>query len=171
MNNGNHMIIRNHRISGISWNEQEDELTSWFNALPERFREGYIIPVASGFGANTFTTGMGSFTREANNFLIANLASNSTVANDRTVFAPNGAHRVFALSLADVDHLSRTDGFRNPGERVALDDEVAVGHWWLRTPESATNAWIVAGASALGWGNLTFDFVSWGVRPALIIYQ
>lgn len=54
---------------------------------------------------------------------------------------------------------------------VALDDEVAVGHWWLRTPESATNAWIVAGASALGWGNLTFDFVSWGVRPALIIYQ
>ena len=88
------MIIRNHRISGISWNEQEDELTSWFNALPERFREGYIMPVASGFGANTFTTGMGSFTREANNFLIANLASNSTVANDRTVFAPNGAHRV-----------------------------------------------------------------------------
>lgn len=171
MNNGNHMIIRNHRISGISWNEQEDELTSWFNALPERFREGYIMPVASGFGANTFTTGMGSFTREANNFLIANLASNSTVANDRTVFAPNGAHRVFVLSLADVDHLSRTDGFRNPGERVALDDEVAVGHWWLRTPESATNAWIVAGASALGWGNLTFDFVSWGVRPALIIYQ
>lgn len=83
MNNGNHMIIRNHRISGISWNEQEDELTSWFNALPERFREGYIMPVASGFGANTFTTGMGSFTREANNFLIANLASNSTVANDR----------------------------------------------------------------------------------------
>lgn len=158
------MIIRNHRISGISWNEQEDELTSWFNALPERFREDYIMPVASGFGANTFTTGMGSFTREANNFLIANLASNSTVANDRTVFAPNGAHRAFALSLADVDHLSRTDGFRNPG---------VVGHWWLRTPESATNAWIVAGAGAgaLGWGNRTFDFISWGVRPALIIHQ
>lgn len=174
LGNGNHMIIRNRRFSFLSWNDQEAALTNWFDSLSQELREEYVVPVASSPTGTSFTTGIGSFTRGTGHWLITNLATNQAVANDRTVFSPNGVRRAFALSLADVQHLSSTGsiGFNLPAiDRSSVDDEGRTGGWWLRTPEGPTTAWFIGSVGPLYWTTRTFDEVNRGVRPALIIRQ
>lgn len=171
MGGGNHMIIRNRRFGGISWNAQENRLQEWFDSLPQELREKYVVPVASIPTGTGFTTGMGSFTRGSGHWLITNLSG--VPANDRTVFSPNGVRRAFALSLADVQHLSVTGGigFMNNGDRLTLSDQGENGGWWLRTPESSTTGWRIASTGGLHWYPRTSHGHGFGVRPALIIHQ
>ena len=169
MGGGNHMIIRNHRFSGLSWNDQESTLTNWFNSLPQELREEYVAPVA-----NNFTTGSGEFERGTGHWLITNLATNPTVAADRTVVVPNGIRRAFSLSLADVQHLSTTGGigFMNNEDRGALDDMGQFGGWWLRTPGGDTvRAWLITSVGGVGNYPRASYLDIRGVRPALIIHQ
>lgn len=133
---GNHMIIRNHRFSAHSFNDQASFLTTRFNNLPQELREEYVVPVASNPTGTGFKPGIGVFTDGTGSWLITNLSTNPTVANDRTVFSPNGIRRAFALSLADAQHLSATGGigFLNNVDRRALDAENTPRGWSLRTP-------------------------------------
>lgn len=162
MDGGNHMIIRNATIPITSWAAQEAELKIWFDKLPEELREDYVAPIA-----NSFNTGSGWFTLGGGGWSVDNLAENPTVAADRTVVVPNGIRRAFALSLADVHHLSVSGGigFTLPHVNRLGSDERG---WWTRTP-SLTSAWVILNNGVLG-GNLD-PALSWGMRPALIIHQ
>ncbi|EKF50821.1 hypothetical protein C426_1746 [Lactococcus garvieae DCC43] len=96
------------------------------------------------------------------------------VRADRTrVTASGGTLQAFALSFADVVHLSTEEGpFPYLAARVAARNS----WWWLRTPGSSEHAWFV-GATGAWTGQLhrhnilTEGYRYGGVRPALIINQ
>ncbi len=164
MGNGNHMIIRNDTIRPVSWNDQESTLISWYGGL-ESAVQAMVQPVA-----NEFTPGMISLEgagRDDQFWLANNLGSNAEVALDITQVVPGGTRRAFALSIADVDRLSRTEGIGFPN----LASRGSHGWWWLRTPENVASVWFVHSSGYLTAGNPTNITPDRGVRPALIIHQ
>lgn len=98
------------------------------------------------------------------------------VRADRTAVNSSGTPQAFALSMADVVHLSTETGpFSNTAQRVAARSS----WWWLRTP-AAPNAssWIVHRQPQVNGllGTLivagTGDHPLFGgVRPAIIIHK
>ncbi|WP_285006185.1 hypothetical protein [Lactococcus formosensis] len=164
MADGNHMIIRNDTIRNVSWNEQETELTSWYGGLDGEV-QAIVQPIA-----NEFTTGMISFADaglDAQNWMVNNLTSNPEVVGDITQVISGGTRRAFALSLADLDRLSRTEGIGFPN-RAARG---GFGWWWLRTPVSVTYGWGLGSHGTLGGNGRAFSGTNVGIRPALIINQ
>ncbi|WJE11922.1 hypothetical protein QR692_06970 [Lactococcus petauri] len=166
MPGGNHMIIRNGRIADeMNWEAQEAELNRWYleDFLAEDPEiEQYVAPVAS-----TFTTGMLDFnaTDRRANGVIFNLNTFDTPFSDRTSVVSSGVRRAFALSVADVNHLTQTGSF-TVGDRAAAGGMA----YWLRTP-SSTEGW-AWGVNAVGtWGHSTRSYINRGVRPVLIIHQ
>ncbi|MEY8459242.1 DUF6273 domain-containing protein, partial [Lactococcus ileimucosae] len=164
MDNGYHMIMRNNAISNVSWNEQDDELITWYDSLHEDVHT-IVAPVA-----NNFTTGEvaeGSVTFEGSRWVPDNLTGD--VAADITQVVSGGTPRAFALSLADVARLSGEGlAFPNHAQRGSS----AVGWWWLRTPATSIYAWHVRTSGNLrGDRELPYGLANGGVRPALIIHQ
>lgn len=168
MGGGNHMIIRNQAIAlGINWNNQETELNRWYNEdfLPDDSErraqwEEYVAPVTA-----TFNVGMlyfNSATRPVSG-IITNLSSFPVPFADRTRAVPGGVRRAFALSVADVNHLTQTRSFFNVADRGTNVP------WWLRTRSTANVAWIMHTPGTWTHGYHTHS--STGVRPALIIHQ
>ena len=94
------------------------------------------------------------------------------VRADRTAVSSSGTPQAFALSLADVVHLSTETGpFPNHAQRVAARNS----WWWLRTPTPTPNAWVLSwgtrSGELAGTNLVDVEWDSGGVRPALIINQ
>ncbi|WP_251713374.1 hypothetical protein [Lactococcus ileimucosae] len=174
MANGNHMIIRNEAIRNVSWEEQNDELVSWYAGLDDEVKAmvrpvnlpapGSVPDVAA--GAVQWNPDYGP------RFLPSNFneAALGAVVNDVTTIASSGSGRAFALSLADVVRLSGSGrGFQNHAGRVGARSSF----WWLRTPGISGDAWNVR-QRQIGqlFTSPVTDFPdTGGVRPALIINQ
>lgn len=121
--------------------------------------------------ANEFTTGEvtdDGAGLDGSRWLADNLTG--AVAADRTVVVEDGTPAAFALSLADVDHLSRIAGigFADLADRGST----ALGWWFLRTPGPVNLGWRVGTNGILtGLNARTPSNPQGGVRPALIIHQ
>ena len=174
MGNGNHMIIRNEAIRNVSWEEQNDELVSWYAGLDDEVK-AMVRPV--NVPAPESVPGVADGAVQWNpdygiRFLPSNFneAALGAVVNDVTTIASTGSGRAFALSLADVVRLSGPEqGFQNHAGRVGARSSF----WWLRTPATLDLAWNVRQRQM---GQLipspVTDFPgTGGVRPALIINQ
>lgn len=96
------------------------------------------------------------------------------VRADRTAVNSSGTPQAFALSLADVVHLSTETGpFPNTAQRVAARNT----WWWLRSLSNTSfHAWVIHSSVSMhgqmggGTAMVTSDIIG-GVRPALIINQ
>lgn len=185
---GNHMIIREHVLEnvaqwrGISWFEQEDALTEWFASLDEGFRLNHVQPVAEKFNIGVSSIADGEVNlRDDEFFATPGLYRWPIAAADRTEVVPTGVRRAFALSLADLNHLSRIEGI---GFSELLDRRASLPPtsptspgarriWWLRTPleEDVIQVWCVDTSGELIWHESPGTRNSVGVRPALIIHQ
>ncbi len=164
MGNGNHLIIRNNAIRNVSWNAQEDQLTSWYAGLHSAVQD-MVQPVANSFTTGEVADTAVSFTGDR--WLPINLTG--PVADDVTQVVPEGTAQAFALSLADVARLSGEGlGFPYPAQRGSL----AFGWWWLRTPAPSGGAWSVrTNGNLAGFVDGAYSNANGGVRPALIINQ
>lgn len=99
------------------------------------------------------------------------------VRTDRTAVNSSGTPQAFALSLADLIHLSTETGpFPNYAQRVGARNT----WWWLRTPSNIATtppfAWHVyfggrAGELHGGAYHVNVSNPLGGVRPAIIIHQ
>lgn len=186
MGGGNHLIIRDHILSGTTWTNQSMELQNWYSALiqDESALDPMIQPVTiparddlSGVPRDSITwSGPGI------NWLPSNLDSFPEVAGDLTkVSTSGGTKQAFSLSLADVTKLSQPGGaFPNHAQRVAGGGgQHRWDGWWTRTSAGIPNAaWWVASSVELYniTGQLTHGTASHpshhrGIRPALIINQ
>lgn len=175
MGGGNHLIIRNVAFRGNSFdgpdrNNQVSFLQTWFaTGIPNDLR-AMVQPVAC-----VFPVGMISIVDaglDGDRWLVDNLVSNPIVAADETKVVPReegGIRRAFALSLADVDRLSRTADIGFSSRENRSDGEI--GDWWIRTPSSLMLAWFVNERGELGQNLRDSNLNNGGVRPALIIRQ
>ncbi|WP_394304541.1 hypothetical protein [Lactococcus muris] len=174
MGNGNHMIIRNEAIRYVSWEEQNDELVSWYAGLDDEVK-AMVRPVNVPAPESVPDVADGAVQWNPDyglRFLPSNFneAALGAVVNDVTTIASTGSGRAFALSLADVVRLSGPEqGFQNHAGRVGARSSF----WWLRTPATLDLAWNVRQRQM---GQLipspVTDFPgTGGVRPALIINQ
>ena len=173
MGNGNHMIIRHDSFRSTSFNMQPQILSNWFSGLDAEVQamvQPLSIPaVAPGITHSESDPWVGTrwlpVEWEATRF--------DAVRADRTVVNSSGTPQAFALSLADVVHLSTDTGpFPTPERRVAAFDS----WWWLRTPGHPGVAWIANFGHSIGQlgANHPVDEASFGnggVRPAIIIHQ
>ncbi|WP_460648417.1 hypothetical protein [Lactococcus garvieae] len=174
MGNGNHMIIRHEAIRNTSFNVQPQVLSNWFSELDTEVR-GMAQPVS----IPAVVPGISEITAApwegGERWISAGWATDTrfdTVRADRTVVNSSGTPQAFALSMADVVHLSTETGpFPNHARRVAARDS----WWWLRTPALPSHAWLVhwAGhAGELSGGSAVSNNTAYGgVRPAIIIHQ
>lgn len=168
MGDGNHMIIRNTtNHQGTNWNNLDTVLTNWYtndivttNPFIRAQREQYIAPVASSFPTTAL---LGTAAYRAADGTIPNLSNWPVPYADRTVVVPDGVRQAFALSVADVNHLTATGSFSSVADRGT---SIA---WWLRTPATDTNAWNVQTTGSFVNNAHTSTFR--GIRPALIIHQ
>lgn len=171
MGDGNHMIILNQVIHIVTnWNNLNTVLTNWYTnnivtTVPaiRAQREQYIAPVASSFptGATAFLPWANASQEEDGT--ITNLSNFEVPYGDRTVVVPDGVRRAFALSVADVNHLTTIGSFSSAADRGTGTA------WWLRTLNIATAAWNVHTDGR--WHNNPHNVTNRGVRPALIIHQ
>ncbi len=166
MGNGNHMIIRHDPIRNASQTNQPQVLSNWFSELDPEVRAMVqpvfipaTVPSISDAAAAPWT---------GERWLPAEWAATrfDAVRADRTAVNSSGTPQAFALSLADVVHLSTETGpFPNPRQRVGARNS----WWWLRTPN-----WIIyhgrEGALQGDFGGGHATGVG-GVRPAIIIHQ
>lgn len=191
---GNHMIIRNVTLHNVSWNAQPTRLDTWFNteilqdlrdivqpvSIPER-DEVPGVRLQDVFEAfSMFDTNYMSFWTVEDFFTAERIPV--AVREDLTAVNRNGEPQAFALSLADVMHLSMTGSFREFSDRA----NASVGWWHLRTPGGmratlpflfidepiGTRAWTVfadGSVSSLVFSNEVA--MGGGARPALIIHQ
>ncbi|WP_249641653.1 DUF6273 domain-containing protein, partial [Lactococcus formosensis] len=168
-----HMIIRNEAIRNTSFNDQPQVLSDFYEGLTPAV-QAIVQPVTLPSEVPAITDAQaapwgGTGTRwipaewEQERF--------NEVRADRTTVS-GSTSQAFALSLADVVHLSTETGpFPNHASRIAARNS----WWWLRTPGASGHAWVVSWYTHAGQlhGN---NHVSWsaaagGVRPALIINQ
>jgi len=169
----NHMIIRHEAIRNTSFNDQPQVLSNWFSGLDAEVR-AMVQPVSIPAVVPSISDGDAApWTGER--WLPAEWAATrfDAVRADRTAVNNSGTPQAFALSLADVVHLSSETGpFPNFAQRVGARDS----WWWLRTPGAGTFAWLVHHAD-FGTGPLTggtgvaISSATGGVRPAIIIHQ
>ncbi|WP_081168667.1 hypothetical protein [Lactococcus garvieae] len=170
----NHLIIRNEAIRNTSFNDQANVLADFYDNLNPDV-QAIVQPVTIPADVPSITDAQAA-PWEGTRWLPAqwNDARFDAVRADRTsVSASGGTSQAFALSLADVVHLSTEEGpFPYHAARVG-----ARASWWpLRTPASPSLAWhIGTGATLRGhlYGNATMEHISvnGGVRPALNINQ
>ncbi|MFQ6323183.1 hypothetical protein ACLM48_04485, partial [Lactococcus garvieae] len=169
-----HLIIRHEPIRNTSFNDQPQVLSNWFSGLDTEVR-GMAQPVS----IPAVVPGISEITAApwegGERWISAGWATDTrfdTVRADRTVVNSSGTPQAFALSMADVVHLSTETGpFPNHARRVAARDS----WWWLRTPALPSHAWLVhwAGhAGELSGGSAVSNNTAYGgVRPAIIIHQ
>jgi hypothetical protein len=172
MGNGNHMIIRHESILNTSFTDQPQVLSNWFSGLDAEV-QGMVQPVSIPSDVPSISdaaaapwTGFRWLPAEweATRF--------DAVRADRTAVNSSGTSQAFALSLADVVHLSTETGpFPNYARRVGARDT----WWWLRTPGSPGHAWLVNNRGytgrLAGWNAEYGGIFNGGVRPAIIIHQ
>ncbi|WP_285016396.1 hypothetical protein [Lactococcus garvieae] len=165
MGNGNHMIIRNDLIRERSWDELDETLESWYEALDPAV-QAMVQPVANSFTTGEVADDAVTFTG-GTRWIPTNLEG--AVASDITQVVPSGTARAFALSLADVTRLSGPGlAFPNHAQRSSA----ALGWWLLRTPAPEEAAWSVRPTGNLtGLVERTASTTGGGVRPALILHQ
>jgi hypothetical protein len=98
----------------------------------------------------------------------------NAVRADRTAVSSSGTPQAFALSLADVVHLSTETG---PFPNFAQREGTRISWWWTRTTTGSptgNTAWNVnagVGMGQLQEAILELNNSAGGVRPALIINQ
>ncbi|MGL4247546.1 MAG: hypothetical protein ACRCR5_02000 [Lactococcus garvieae] len=171
---GNHMIIRHDSLRFTTFNEQPQVLSNWFSGLDAEVQamvQPVSIPAVALQMLESLMLPWGGGFR----WLPAEWEDTrfDIVRADRTVVNSSGTPQAFALSLADVVHLSTETGpFPNYMER----EGGRVSWWWLRTlANSPEHAWVVHAGTMRGWlgGGTHVDnsIMSGGVRPALIINQ
>ncbi|WP_285007545.1 DUF6273 domain-containing protein [Lactococcus formosensis] len=170
MGDGNHMIIRNDVIRNVSWNDQEAELTSWYEQLDSAV-QAMVQPVADEFKSGAISGASAEIDEDF--WLVNNLGDSPEVAADITQVVSEGTRRAFALSLAGVDRLSRTEGIGFPNRAVRSGQNHS--WWWLRTPNylgEGHASWVVHGDGSFNSSVFaTHSSDGGGVRPALIINQ
>ncbi|WP_460648451.1 hypothetical protein [Lactococcus garvieae] len=174
MGNGNHMIIRHEAIRNTSFNVQPQVLSNWFSEL-EAEVQAMVQPVSIPAVVPGISDAIAPpWSGEGDRWLPAEWEATrfDTVRADRTVVNSSGTPQAFALSLADVVHLSSETGpFPNHARRVA-----ARRSWWcLRTSAASDFVWHVSWDRYVGQlrGTLveTISNNYGGVRPAIIIHQ
>ncbi|MCH1723950.1 hypothetical protein MKK30_09925, partial [Lactococcus formosensis] len=171
MGNDNHMIIRNEAIRNTSFNDQPQVLSDFYTGLTPAVQamvQPASIPsdvpsISDSAAAPWGGVGIRWIPAEWDD------ARFNEVRADRTTVS-GSTSQAFALSLADVVHLSTEEGpFPNHASRVAARNS----WWWLRTPGASGTAWTVGWTTAAGQlgGGLTVggSAANGGVRPALII--
>lgn len=171
MEDGNHLIIRNEAIRSISFANQESELTRWFrDDLPTNLKTR-VAPVARSFETGEVSVNQINFT--AGTWAVSNFSDFPEVVADRTEVVSiedGGVPRAFALSLADVQHLSveiSSRGFMNTADRGGANES----WWWTRTLESSSRAWRIRTGGMFDAPTHSHEYIFGGVRPALIIRQ
>ncbi|MDG6142434.1 hypothetical protein NGA84_03610 [Lactococcus formosensis] len=172
MGNDNHMIIRNEAIRNTSFNDQPQVLSDFYAGLTPAV-QAIVQPVTLPSEVPAIPDGaVGPW--EGSRWLPAEWEQErfNEVRADRTTIS-GSTSQAFALSLADVVHLStETGSFPNHLKR----SEARRLWWWLRTPGVPGLAWVVTGGSD-HYGQLNGIAVSdtigpsAGIRPALIINQ
>ena len=129
-----HLIIRHGTIRNTSFNDQPQVLSNWFSGLDadvQAMVQPVSIPeVAPNILASTAENPVGlPF------WIPVGWATNPVLEAaraDRTVVNSYGTPQAFALSMADLVHLSTETGpFPNQAQRAAAYNS---GRWWLRTP-------------------------------------
>ncbi|MDG6192067.1 hypothetical protein NGA79_08585 [Lactococcus garvieae] len=172
MGNSNHMIIRHEAIRETSFNDQPQVLSNWFSGLDAEV-QAMVQPVS----IPTAVPGISDAAAapwEVYRWIPAEWATATrfdAVRADRTAVNSSGTTQAFALSMADVIHLSTETGpFTNKDTRTG-----ARGSWWWLRTHNTSHAW------AVGWGNFggrlhgatlpNHSNHAGGVRPAIIIYQ
>ncbi|WP_338137348.1 hypothetical protein [Lactococcus garvieae] len=171
MGNGNHMIIRFEAVRNANFHDQPQVLSNWFSGLDAEVR-GMVQPVSIPAVVPSISDGA-SAPWEGERWLPAEWEATrfDAVRADRTTVNSSGTPQAFALSLADVVHLSSETGpFPNHRQRVGASES----WWWLRTSAQPGFAWFVHVIHAQGQLTAVYmDHISWagGVRPALIINQ
>nr|WP_270251788.1 hypothetical protein [Lactococcus garvieae] len=182
MGNSNHMIIRHEAIRNTSFNEQPQVLSNWFSGLDAEVR-GMVQPVSIP-AVPIVDWGLVERWEGVSRWIPAEWATAERFAEgraDRTDVNSSGTPQAFALSLADVVHLSTPEGpFFNGRARAAA------GHswWWLRTLSQINSprpSWLVyyhpvhhpvrTGElhGQIRGGDDSSELG--GVRPAIIIHQ
>ncbi|WP_341784277.1 hypothetical protein V4331_01965 [Lactococcus formosensis subsp. formosensis] len=164
---GNHLVIRHDTLRNLSWDEQEEALTSWYSELRDDVRN-IVVPVASSFTTGVIADSGAVF--GSSRWTVTNLTGE--VASDVSQVVPEGIPRAFALSLADVNRLSGSGlGFANNAQRLGMGNS----WWWLRTPAPDSFAWSIGMGGGVGQlhGNTgrAHSATNGGVRPALILHQ
>lgn len=166
---GNHMIIRHESIRNTSFNDQPQVLSNWFNGLDAEV-QAMVQPVSIPAVVPGISDGDAApWGGEGIRWLPAewDAIRFDAVRADRTAVNSSGTTQAFALSLADVVHLSSEAGpFPNRAQRMAARNT----WWWTRTLAPTVSAWhIFPGASLTGQNNIMYSRGDGGVRPALII--
>ena len=173
MGNGNHMIIRHEAIRNANFHDQPQVLNNWFSGLDVEVR-GMVQPVSIPVVVPSISDGDAA-PWVGERWLPAEWAATrfDAVRADRTAVNSSGTPQAFALSLADVVHLSTETGpFPNHAQRVGARNS----WWWQRTPSGILDAAWAVGWSALAGqmsGNTyaTHNNSNGGVRPAIIVHQ
>nr|UKS68750.1 hypothetical protein G8766_06005 [Lactococcus garvieae] len=171
---GNHMIIRHEAIRNTTFDQQDTVLTNFYNDLTDEVKDvvqPVSIPAVVAGISDTAATPWGG---EGIRWLPAEWEATrfDSVRADRTAVNSSGMPQAFALSLADVVHLSTETGpFPNHTLRTAARDS----WWWLRTPGAPDTGWVV-NAHGLrgqlgGFNGVSGSNGNGGIRPALIIHQ
>ncbi|HBC90577.1 MAG TPA: hypothetical protein DCZ00_03925, partial [Lactococcus sp.] len=159
----------------VSWNDQEAELVSWYDALHADVRT-MVQPVSDNFDTGAVRHGDLTWTGSTQAWLPSNLTDFPLVAADVTDVDTSGAPRAFALSLADVARLSGSgQAFPNPAGRIGANNS----WWWLRTRALVGHSWVILHrghgqdlSGALNGGHTSQGAnTGGGSRPALIINQ
>ncbi|WP_347979381.1 DUF6273 domain-containing protein [Lactococcus formosensis] len=170
MGNDNHMIIRNEAIRNTSFNDQPQVLSDFYTGLTPAVQAMVQpasipsdVPSISDSAAAPWTGGTRWVPLEWDD------ARFNEVRADRATVS-GSTSQAFALSLADVVHLSTEEGpFHNHASRVAARNS----WWWLRTPGASGTAWHVhwntSAGQLLGTHTVGNSNAYGGVRPALII--
>ncbi|WP_042219616.1 hypothetical protein, partial [Lactococcus garvieae] len=177
MGNGNHMIIRHESIRGTTFTEQPQVLSNWFSGLDAEV-QGRVQPVSiPAVVPHVFWGDVHSSWEGGHRWLPAGWATNpvfDAARADRTAVNSSGTPQAFALSLADVVHLSTETG---PFPNIFLRAGARNSWWWTRT-QSIENSlhWLVYGRAPrfgelhgqIGAGHIASEG---GVRPVIIIGQ
>ncbi|EKF52427.1 hypothetical protein C426_0309 [Lactococcus garvieae DCC43] len=169
----NHLIIRNEAIRNSDFVNQGVTLGNFYDNLNPNV-QAIVQPVFIPTDVPSISDAQ-AWPWAGDRWVPAewNDARFEAVRTDRTsVAASGGTPQAFALSLADVVHLSTEEGpFPYHAGRVAARNS----WWWLRTPGATDYAWRVHWGGNIGRlrGDLggTFNTYTGGVRPALIINQ
>ncbi|MEY8444214.1 hypothetical protein AALA52_08230 [Lactococcus ileimucosae] len=169
------MIIRNRVIPGVTFEGQEARLDLWYSQL-ESSVQSIVRPVVDNFITGNVVHEDIIFEGPGERWQASNLQNFLVVASDLSQSDSSGTSKAFALSLADVTHLSGPGrAFPNHDERGALSIGDTVSWWWLRTPGDTGLGWFVSGSMR---GELfgtrpvgTTHSTGGGIRPALIINQ
>ncbi|WP_407513611.1 hypothetical protein, partial [Lactococcus muris] len=171
MEDGNHLIIRNHRITHISAAGQSIEgvVATWYRDLRQETRD-IVAPVATEFvrGNHQVLFNQAEWVDGISGWILDG-ELRPDVAADITKVVSGGTKRAFGLSLADVQRLSgEGKAFPNMASRRAANP--GVHH--LRTPHVGNSMVAIGPDGELrNWIANGERLGNDAIRPALIIHQ